>query len=148
MLKNYFMSAAKEVSLIGENPDEKKIAHIVKFMNKSLSLGSKKSKHLLPLTVKKLKEGDDPLKYFRKLEKKINKLKRSEEEYLISLLKNMVSIEATSTSEKMLKELIHEIWTSVVPISCPHCQGKSPGIRKDGYTKLFVKPLSERLKQA
>ena len=25
--------------------------------------------------------------------------------------------------------------------ACPHCKHKSPAIKKDGYTKLFVKPL-------
>jgi hypothetical protein len=48
--------------------------------------------------------------------------------------------------EKALKSLISEIWEAVIPISCPHCQAKNPGFRKDGFTKLFRKPLSEKLK--
>ena len=52
----------------------------------------------------------------------------------------------TTIMEKALKQLISEIWESVIPISCPHCQAKNPGFRKDGFTKLFRKPLSEKLK--
>ena len=48
--------------------------------------------------------------------------------------------------EKALKLQISEIWEAVIPISCPHCQAKNPGFRKDGFTKLFRKPLSEKLK--
>ena len=48
--------------------------------------------------------------------------------------------------EKALKQQISEIWEAVIPISCPHCQAKNPGFRKDGFTKLFRKPLSEKLK--
>jgi len=50
--------------------------------------------------------------------------------------------------EKSLKQLIADIWESVIPISCPHCQAKNPGFRKDGFTKLFRKPLSEKLKNS
>jgi len=49
---------------------------------------------------------------------------------------------------KILRETIHEIWSQVISIQCPHCNAKSPGIRKDGYTKFFQKPLSEKLKNA
>lgn len=31
---------------------------------------------------------------------------------------------------------------------CPHCKQNSPAFRKDGYTKMFVKPLSGRAKNA
>jgi len=60
------------------------------------------------------------------------------------------SPEATHTTimEKSLKQLIADIWESVIPISCPHCQAKNPGFRKDGFTKLFRKPLSEKLKNS
>ncbi len=54
----------------------------------------------------------------------------------------------TSTSQKLVRELQHEIWTQVITTKCPHCKQMSPGIRKDGYTKLFVKPLGERFRQA
>ena len=32
--------------------------------------------------------------------------------------------------------------------TCPHCNGKSPAIRKDGYTKFFIVPLSDKMKEA
>jgi len=43
-------------------------------------------------------------------------------------------------------ELIKEIWSSVVTTKCPRCKRNSPAFRKDGYTKMFVKPLSGRTK--
>lgn len=52
----------------------------------------------------------------------------------------------TSFIQKTLKEIIHEIWNLVIPIVCPHCNGKSPSFRKDGYTKIFQKALSEKVK--
>lgn len=50
--------------------------------------------------------------------------------------------------QKALKQIISEIWSQVIPQSCPHCQGKSPGFRKDGNTKIFQRPLSEKAKNA
>jgi hypothetical protein len=41
---------------------------------------------------------------------------------------------------------MHELWGQVVPIVCPHCNYKTPGIRKDGFTKIFIKPLSDKMK--
>lgn len=52
----------------------------------------------------------------------------------------------TSVIQKALKETIHEIWAQIIPIQCPHCNGKSPAFRKDGYTKFFQKAISERTK--
>lgn len=37
-----------------------------------------------------------------------------------------------------------EIWHSVVTTICPSCKFKSPGIKRDGYTKLFTKPLAAK----
>lgn len=45
-----------------------------------------------------------------------------------------------------MKSLMSEIWASVITTSCPHCQGKSPAFRKDGYTKIFQRPLSEKMR--
>jgi len=28
-----------------------------------------------------------------------------------------------------------------VTTTCPHCKHKSPAVKKDGYTKLFIRPL-------
>ncbi len=51
---------------------------------------------------------------------------------------------STTILSKILRELIHEIWASVVPTTCPHCHEKSPPFRKDGYTKFFQRALSEK----
>ena len=32
----------------------------------------------------------------------------------------------------------------MVTTSCPHCKHKSPAVKRDGFTKLFVKPLAAR----
>lgn len=47
----------------------------------------------------------------------------------------------TSIVQKFQIDLIKELWSNVITTKCPHCQKNSPAIRKDGYTKLFVKPL-------
>ena len=41
-----------------------------------------------------------------------------------------------------------EVWGSVVTTKCPHCKQNSPAFRKDGYTKMFVKPLAGKGKAA
>lgn len=51
-------------------------------------------------------------------------------------LPNSTSMQS-SIIQKNLKELLHDIWSSVIPTTCPHCHAKSPAIRKDGYTKFF-----------
>ena len=43
---------------------------------------------------------------------------------------------------------MQEFWSQVIPMQCPHCQGKSPGFRKDGNTKIFQRPLSEKARNA
>lgn len=48
--------------------------------------------------------------------------------------------------KKMEINLIKEIWQSVITTKCPLCKYNSPAFRKDGYTKMFVKPLSGRSK--
>ena len=52
----------------------------------------------------------------------------------------------TSIAQKSIKELIHELWSQVIPIQCPHCHAKSPSYRKDGYTKIFQRPLSDKIR--
>jgi hypothetical protein len=54
----------------------------------------------------------------------------------------------TSCMQKFQIDLIKEIWSNVVTTKCPHCKQNSPAFRKDGYTKMFVKPLSGRTKNA
>ena len=38
------------------------------------------------------------------------------------------------------------MWSNVITTKCPHCKNNSPAFRKDGYTKMFVKPLAGRTK--
>jgi hypothetical protein len=94
-------------------------------------------------------------RYFAKIQKRFNKLKKVHEEQLKEIFQDITTFKEedysplashTTIMEKALKHLIQEIWESVIPISCPHCQAKNPGFRKDGFTKLFRKPLSDKLK--
>jgi hypothetical protein len=54
----------------------------------------------------------------------------------------------TSIIQKFQNELIKEMWSNVVTTKCPHCKQSSPAFRKDGYTKMFVKPLLGKGKAA
>ena len=54
----------------------------------------------------------------------------------------------TSIIQKLLIELTKDLWSNVVPTKCPHCKMNSPAFRKDGYTKMFVKPLSGKTQEA
>lgn len=46
--------------------------------------------------------------------------------------------------QKRITDLLKEIWAQVVTTSCPHCGKKSPAVKRDGFTKLFVKPLAAK----
>jgi hypothetical protein len=54
--------------------------------------------------------------------------------------------EFCSTVEKTILEMRKEIWSAVVTTVCPHdgCKYKSPAIKRDGYTKLFIKPIAAK----
>lgn len=52
--------------------------------------------------------------------------------------------EASSIMLKTANEIYKELWSHVVTTKCPHCSNNSPAIRKDGFTKIFVKPLQGR----
>jgi hypothetical protein len=54
--------------------------------------------------------------------------------------------EFCSTIEKTILEMRKEIWSAVVTTICPHegCKYKSPAIKRDGYTKLFIKPIAAK----
>ena len=52
-----------------------------------------------------------------------------------------VDLVSTTTSQRALLDLNREIWGSVVTTTCPHCKHKSPAVKKDGYTKIFIRPL-------
>ena len=101
---------------------------------------------------KKPLDASDFATYFRRLDKKFGKLKKKQEEEIIRMFEECTVYDKdnsqcnTSILQKSLKELTHEIWSAVIPIVCPHCHAKSSSFRKDGYTKFFSKPLSEKLR--
>jgi hypothetical protein len=81
-------------------------------------------------------------------EKKIEeKLKTIEQSYGASekrIRDQIITQGFTSIMQKCIVDITKEIWAQVVSINCPHCQAKSPSISKDGYTKFFVKSLSQK----
>lgn len=83
--------------------------------------------------------------FITKMENAINERKEGYEQELKDIFQNVVQghvdLAHTSTSQRALLELFKEIWSSVVTTTCPHCKHKSPAVKKDGFTKLFVKPL-------
>ena len=82
------------------------------------------------------------------------------EHNIISMLEAIEMNEKPSETNKLLKsgqtsivqkyqiDLIKEMWSNVVTTRCPHCKQNSPAFRKDGYTKMFVKPLTGKGKTA
>ena len=62
--------------------------------------------------------------------------------------KGDLSLASTSTTQKQTIALIKEIWSHVITTTCPHCKHKSPSVKRDGYTKLFLKPLQAKVVQA
>ena len=52
--------------------------------------------------------------------------------------------QCNTTVQKRVGGLLKEIWSQVVTTTCPHCRLKSPAVKRDGFTKLFVKPLAAR----
>jgi membrane-associated HD superfamily phosphohydrolase len=147
-IKQYFLSAAKEVKLINDSQKEdiKRLEEFKAAMEKllaSTSLGKKKEK-----------QEDNILHYFHRIEKKFKKIKRKYETSLEDMFKEFIthkeedySAQAAHTTimEKAIKQQIKEIWEAIIPISCPHCNAKNPGFRIDGYTKIFRKPISNKL---
>ena len=63
---------------------------------------------------------------------------------LDSVIESNDDVQVTSIMQKGSRELEREIWSQVITTRCPHCKKNSPAIRKDGYTKIFVKPLQGR----
>ena len=53
-------------------------------------------------------------------------------------------IQMNTSVQKKTMELVKEIWAQVVTTTCPHCKEQSPAVKRDGFTKLFVKPLAQR----
>ena len=83
--------------------------------------------------------------FITKIENSINEKKEGFEQELkdvfTEITEGNVDLVSTTTSQRALLELQKEIWSSVVTTTCPHCKHKSPAVKKDGYTKLFIRPL-------
>jgi hypothetical protein len=83
--------------------------------------------------------------FISKLENAINERKENYEQHLKDVFNDVVEgnieLVSTTTSQRALLDLTKEIWGAVVTTTCPHCKHKSPAVKKDGYTKLFIKPL-------
>ena len=56
----------------------------------------------------------------------------------------VTEIQANTSIQKRITDLLKEIWAQVITTKCPHCSHKSPAVKRDGFTKLFVKPLAGR----
>ena len=147
-IKQYVLTAAKEVKLINDaqKEDLKRLEQFKDAMEQMLA--SKKHKDNAE------KEEDNILHYFHRIEKKFKRVKRKYETSLEDMFKQFTthheedySAQAAHTTimEKAVKQQIKEIWESIIPISCPHCHAKNPGFRIDGYTKIFRKPISNKL---
>jgi len=79
-----------------------------------------------------------------RLENSIIELLEDVEENSNSEHSNRIGL--SSTIQKFQIDTIKEIWSHVITTKCPHCKKNSPAFRKDGYTKMFVKPLAGRSK--
>jgi len=83
--------------------------------------------------------------FITKMENAINEKKEGYENDLMATFQAVkegeTDLVSTTTSQRALLDLIREIWGSVVTTTCPHCKHKSPAVKKDGYTKIFIKPL-------
>ena len=44
----------------------------------------------------------------------------------------------------MFRETLHEFWKSLSLVKCMHCNSKQPKIKKQGFSKLFMIPLSKK----
>ena len=88
--------------------------------------------------------------WFTKIENSINDRKDGYEEQLKAEMEEILDSpaseipQANTSIQKRITELIKEIWAQVVTTTCPICKHKSPAVKRDGFTKLFVKPLAAR----
>ena len=145
-IKSHFLNAAKEIKILSDQDliDPKK-----------LQLLKDKMDSLLEQEGKEEQDIEDISRYFRRLDRRFNKMKEGHERDLIEMFEEFTKHKAedysaqashTSIMQKQLKVLMSEIWVSVIPTVCPHCEGKSPGFRKDGSTKIFQKAFSDKMK--
>lgn len=152
VLKNYFLTAAKETALLDKSTatDGKKLLKLKQSLEEYVFRDGrgKEVKETRSANI----NAEDYLNYFRNLDQKFNSLKKDEEDTVTAMFEECVTYNKddllchTSIMQKTMKDIVHEIWSSVIPTTCPHCQEKSPAFRKDGYTKFFVKPYSDKVK--
>ena len=145
-LKSLFLSAARDTlsSKLMQQEDDKKTAKVQQALTKG--------KQGPPtLSLKDIR--GDLNQFARRWRVEREKM----EHELMAMLESVVENDgeslveksgSTSIIQKFQLELIKEIWSNVITTKCPHCKKNSPAIRKDGFTKLFVKPLAGKLKAA
>jgi DNA-directed RNA polymerase I subunit RPA1 len=135
-LKSYLLYAAKAISLFPEQG----LGDVKRMLAFKNSIESQ-----LDGQVKLKIDPVDLPNFISKLENAINEKKENYEEMLKDIFRDIVEgnvdLVNSSTSQKALLDLQKEIWAAVVTTTCPHCKHKSPAVKKDGYTKLFIKPL-------
>lgn len=85
--------------------------------------------------------------YFTKIEHRVNESKEKFEEDLKEKLEEILDLpgelQANTSMQRRMSDLLKEIWANVVTTVCPHCRFKSPAVKRDGFTKLFIKPLQK-----
>lgn len=142
-LKNYFLYAANALVIANE----------ATLTNKAkLQKLKAKMDEFQPTGVKLRREDVDAIdlpNFFTKIENSINERKESYEEDLKERLREILGnspqqLQANTSAQKRMMDLVKEIWSQVITTTCPHCKHKSPAVKRDGFTKLFVKPLQAR----
>lgn len=101
--------------------DQDDLREQLKFFNRSINLHREKFENEIAELLGDVEENENP--------ELTNKLGRTGH---------------TSIIQKLTNELIKELWHHVITTKCPHCKKNSPAVRKDGFTKIFVKPLQGR----
>lgn len=136
------LHAATNVDLIQQSTlvDKKKLE---KFRQNIVGLAPN------PESVKALKcDSIDLPNVLQKIEASVNENKEIFEENLLAQFKDMLNqpmlLALNTTDQKRLLELQREIWQQVVTTTCPHCKHKSPSVKKDGFAKIFIKPLAAK----
>eukprot|EP01041_Mallomonas_annulata_P009274 gene9274-19252_t len=74
---------------------------------------------------------------------------RSYEDRYISFITNTRNKTVNMFLKGLQRTIIESFWKTVQSIKkCDHCGAYSPGLRKDGFTKIFLKPLNKRLRES
>lgn len=151
-IKAHFFALAKEVTGLktSESEDGKKVAKLTQMLNQMMASHSRK-KAFSEETVKE---------QLKLVQRRFNIEREKFEHDIIQLLEaiemnkkpdetnKLLRSGMTSIIQKFQLDLVKEMWSNVVTTRCPHCKQNSPAFRKDGYTKMFVKPLAGKAKQA